>query len=262
MAVVVTCSLLLSGCALLSWPAAGSTARLRGLAGSGTRSWRLPAGWWRVASTVGVVALAAVAGGPAAAIAAGLLVAAVRCRWRARSRSRDRHTRAAALADAMRAMVTELRAGAHPARAVEVAAEDCPPALAGELRELAGHARLGTVPRDHAGGATDALRRAWALADEHGVPLAEAADSVRRGVVAETAFAAQCEARMAGPRASAAVLALLPVFGVALGEAMGASPVRVLTGTTAGQLLAVAGCALLFGGVVWSSRVTERAVAR
>ncbi|WP_344413322.1 type II secretion system protein [Amycolatopsis minnesotensis] len=259
---MVTCSLLLSGCALLSWPADGSAARLRGLWEAKPRSWQVPAGWWRVASPVAVIALAAVAGGPAGAVAAGLLTAAVRCRWRAERQARVRRALAAALADAMRAMVTELRAGAHPARAVEVAAEDSPPALAGELRELAGHARLGVVPRGRGTGATDALRRAWALADEHGVPLAEAADSVRRGVVAEAAFAAQCEARMAGPRASAAVLALLPVFGVALGEAMGASPVRVLTGTVAGQLLAVAGCALLFAGVVWSSRVTGRAVTR
>ena len=36
---------------------------------------------------------------------------------------------------------------------------------------------------------------------------------------------------MAGPQASAAVLAALPVLGVALGSAMGADPLGILFGT-------------------------------
>jgi tight adherence protein B len=67
---------------------------------------------------------------------------------------------------------------------------------------------------------------------------------------------------MAGPKSSATALALLPVLGVALGEAVGASPVRMLTGTGLGQLLLLTGVALLCTGIVWSGRITNRVVIR
>jgi tight adherence protein B len=65
---------------------------------------------------------------------------------------------------------------------------------------------------------------------------------------------------MAGPRASATVLALLPCVGVALGEAMGAAPVNVLLSTPMGQLLLVVGCALVWAGMAWTAKLTEQAV--
>jgi tight adherence protein B len=65
---------------------------------------------------------------------------------------------------------------------------------------------------------------------------------------------------MAGPRSSALALSLLPAVGIALGTAMGADPLAVFTGTALGQLLLVAGVALLCAGVGWSNRITTRAV--
>ncbi len=63
---------------------------------------------------------------------------------------------------------------------------------------------------------------------------------------------------MAGPRTSATVLALLPALGVALGEAIGAHPLRMLTGP--GQLLLAVGVALLCAGVAWCGRLTGQVV--
>jgi tight adherence protein B len=67
-------------------------------------------------------------------------------------------------------------------------------------------------------------------------------------------------ARMAGPRASATVLALLPVLGVVLGEAMGAHPIQVLADTPLGQALLIVGTTLICAGIQWSAYLTQRAV--
>jgi tight adherence protein B len=73
-------------------------------------------------------------------------------------------------------------------------------------------------------------------------------------------FARQVLARMAGPRTSATVLAVLPALGVALGEAIGAHPLRLLTGP--GQMLLAFGVALLCAGVAWCGRLTGQVVPR
>jgi tight adherence protein B len=64
----------------------------------------------------------------------------------------------------------------------------------------------------------------------------------------------------AGPRASAIVLAGLPLVGLAMGSGVGADPWGVLTTTPAGQVLLVLGVLLEVLGVVWTGRLTRRAV--
>ena len=62
---------------------------------------------------------------------------------------------------------------------------------------------------------------------------------------------------MAGARATAAILAALPVLGVALGELLGASSTTFLTRGAGGWVL-LAGVGLLCAGVLWSGRITDR----
>ncbi|WP_054053841.1 hypothetical protein [Alloactinosynnema sp. L-07] len=64
---------------------------------------------------------------------------------------------------------------------------------------------------------------------------------------------------MAGPRASALMLALLPLLALALGESMGAAPIAVLTSSPVGQTLLVIGVALVCAGVTWTARLTGKA---
>ncbi|MGH3823422.1 MAG: type II secretion system F family protein, partial [Pseudonocardiaceae bacterium] len=106
----------------------------------------------------------------------------------------------------------------------------------------------------------DRLAEAWALADRYGIPLAELLDAVRSDTEHRVRFAAEVQARLAGPRATAAVLAGLPLLGLALGHAVGAAPWRVLSGTPVGQLLLVIGTGLACGGVLWSARLVSGAV--
>ncbi|MCW2633595.1 MAG: rane protein, partial [Pseudonocardia sp.] len=117
-----------------------------------------------------------------------------------------------------------------------LAAADGP--LAGELTRLAG---------------------AWALAERHGVALAELLDAVRRDVDARVRHGRRLRAQLAGARATTMVLTVLPVLGVVLGQGVGAQPWSVLTATSGGQVLLVIGVALACLGMLWSDQITARA---
>ncbi len=259
---------LLAG-AFMCWPSACGASRLRTL--GLPAGFRGPHGELGVHSGACLVAIAAVLAfvvlGPAGALVGALLGGSGWRRWRARSQARVRTAAAAGLADALRYLVAELRAGAHPAVAADSAASDAAPEAAAALRALAAGERFGGDIDSVLGRAGDdwpelrpALRqlgRGWALAQHHGLPLADVLDAVRRDLEVSQRFAAQVRAKMAGPRASAAVLACLPVLGIALGEAMGAAPVHMLSSSVAGQLLLVLGATLIWAGMAWSRRLTE-----
>jgi tight adherence protein B len=63
---------------------------------------------------------------------------------------------------------------------------------------------------------------------------------------------------MAGARATAAVLAGLPVLGVALGQLIGAYPLRFLLSGGGGEWLLVIGVTLASCGLLWADRITGR----
>jgi tight adherence protein B len=264
-------SLVLLGAAVLCWPTRRSRTRLRDLSTTGrpARRWRPPRpGPLGVVAGVGVLAWLAV--GPGAGVAAAVLSAVLWRRWQSRRRLRAGLDAISALAEAVRSLATGLRTGAHPAEAADLAAADAAPPAADVLRAIAAAARLdgdihralATVPTLVLTDALSRLGRAWVLATRHGLPLADVLDAVARDLDQRARFSRQVLARMAGPRASATILALLPAVGVALGEAMGARPLHVLTTTAAGQLLLVTGVALLCAGIAWSARLTERVVLR
>ena len=269
---MVSLAVLLAGFALLCWPAARSAGRLRGLAGARGRS----RGWCRVSrpTTAMVAGGAAVAGwllgGPGGGVAAALAAGTAWRRLAARRGNRQAMAAVDGMAEALRSLVAELRAGAHPAVAAESAAVDAEPAAAVAMRSIAAVARLdGDVERALTASRTanpaiarvlTQLSQAWILVRRHGLPLADVLDAVHHDLDTRVRFARQVLARMAGPRASATILALLPAVGIALGEAMGARPLHVLTGTTAGQLLLVTGTALTCAGIAWSARLTSQVV--
>jgi tight adherence protein B len=88
------------------------------------------------------------------------------------------------------------------------------------------------------------------------------AAAVEDDLRAQARVETELRAAVAGPRASAAVLAGLPVVGLGMGSGVGADPWRVLTTTGTGTVLLVAGVALEVAGVVWSGRLVRRAVSR
>lgn len=277
-------SLVLAGlalaAALLCWPAGLGPRRLATIFPAPVRRWRLRAAVRPGApvvigaSAAGGVAVAGVGGG----VAAALVAAVVRRRVRAARAQRRVDAASAELAEALTDLVGSLRAGAHPAAAVAAVetAVDCSEIGSAEVGEVftavGSTARLGgDVPGQLLRLAADdgplageltRLAGAWALAERHGVALAELLDAVRHDVDARVRFGRRVRAQLAGARATTTVLAALPVLGVVLGQGVGAQPWRVLTVTTGGQVLLVIGVALACAGMLWSDRITARAVRR
>jgi tight adherence protein B len=252
--------------ALLVLPASASARRLRAL--GPPRPHRSPKPRRRVLVLAACV-LVGLLGGPAALIATAMVGTVVGRGIRARARRRSRLAATSAVADGLAAFVAELKAGAHPAAAAAGAAQDAEEPAATVLTGIASTARLGgdvttaldtmSRTRPELTSALGPLARAWSLSDHHGVPLADVLDAVRRDLERRVAFTGQVAARMAGPQASAAVLAGLPLFGVLLGELSGAHPLHVLTSTGVGQVLLVAGALLICAGLLWSARLTDQA---
>jgi tight adherence protein B len=261
------------------WPAGPGRYRLAALL---PQNRRLGRPWVRAhpslvagAAARAALAMAAIAvlggllAGPAGAVASAMLGGLGLHRRRAAIRRRHNHAELATLMEALGVMTTELRTGAHPANAAAAAAGT--DAAHRVFASVAVGARLGAdVPsllRRNAAASTipDELGRlaaAWALAERHGVALAELLDAVRADLDARVRLAGQVSAQLAGPKASAAVLAGLPLLGVALGQGIGADPWHVLTATAPGQLLLITGTALACAGVIWSGRIMSKAVPR
>jgi tight adherence protein B len=272
---VLTIALPVLAVASLCWPLRPAVRRLPGA--------RESALWQRFRVRLhrpqwpGPVVLAVLTGAPGwllggFGVGIGLAIATgtTRSRWQARTAAKRRLSAAGGLADAIRALAAELRAGAHPAEAAESAAIDAPEPAATVLTTVAATARLGgdigaALHRRETeipglSGMLGPVAHAWSLADRHGLPLARVLDLAGRDLDGRVRFARQVQARMAGPRASAAVLAGLPLLGLLLGEGMGAQPVHVLLATGIGQLLLAVGVALTCVGIRWTAHLTEHAV--
>lgn len=260
--------LLASG--LLCWPGVPGRRRLRSAssvrAGLDLRSW--PSRLRHVRPELvglGVGVAATPLGGVGGAIAAATASAVVMVRWRAATRRRRETAQLAELVDVLGLLVADLRVGAHPATAAAAAASAGDGAVHRILESVAAGARLGArVPvllHQHAAaepGIADGLDRlasAWELAERHGMGLAELVDAVRADLDARLRIGGELHAQLAGPRATAAVLAGLPLLGVMLGEGIGAGPLRVLLDSGVGQVLLVVGTALVCAGTAWSDRI-------
>ncbi|MGH3867958.1 MAG: type II secretion system F family protein [Pseudonocardiaceae bacterium] len=231
--------------------------------------------------------------GPGGSLAAAMVTGTAIARWRAGRESRAAATAATGLSDALGVLVAELRAGAHPGDAVRAAADthtdrpptvspmaspttfpnvstDVPTDVVRALSAVAAAASLGgDVPAVLRSAGPAPLRSwlgrladAWSLADRYGIPLADLLEAVRSDTEHRVRFAAEVQARLAGPRATASVLAGLPLLGLALGHAVGADPLRVLCETPVGQVLLVIGTGLACAGMQWSARLVSGAVPR
>lgn len=224
---------------------------------------------WLLLLVVLCAGLGTLLAGPGGGLATAMAVGTATARWRAGRHRRAGAAAATGLSDALGVLVAELRAGAHPGEAITAAAVDGHVDAGRALSAAAAAVRLGgdvpvalrragsTVLRPWLGRLADA----WSLADRHGIPLADLVDAVRADTEHRVRFAAEVDARLAGPRATSAVLAGLPLLGLALGHAVGADPLQVLGGTAAGQVLLVIGTGLACAGVLWSARLVAGAVA-
>ncbi|UZN02440.1 type II secretion system F family protein [Cellulomonas sp. S1-8] len=161
------------------------------------------------------------------------------------------------LASLLHAVAAQLRAGVPPSTAwVEVLGS----AVHGQVPDvdaLAGVVGARGSQRTRVRAAVVGVR----VATETGAPLADVLEDLADAVAADAEQAGELDAALAGPRATARVLTLLPVLGLLVGTAMGAQPWQVLTDGGLGTGLAVAGLGLVAAGRLWVGVLLRRAGA-
>ncbi|MFG2053999.1 type II secretion system F family protein [Micromonospora sp. NPDC048930] len=98
-------------------------------------------------------------------------------------------------------------------------------------------------------------RAAVRLADRTGAPLADLLERVEADARANDRGLAAADAQAAGARATAWLLAALPLGGIGLGYAIGVDPVAVLLHTPVGGGSAIGAVALQISGLLWAERL-------
>ena len=198
---------------------------------------------------------------PRASVVQPMSVAQRALRSPAAARRRGREDPTAVLLQVLEAVAAQVRGGAMPTLAWDAAVDVLgPPAahlphargapLADALRQVDGGDRV-----------VASVAAAWALADDVGAPLADVLEQLAASLRHEADVDAEIEASLAAPRATARLLAVLPVAGVGLGELIGAGPLHVLFGTPVGRLSGFGGLALALGGHLWTRWLVTRAAA-
>jgi tight adherence protein B len=99
----------------------------------------------------------------------------------------------------------------------------------------------------------------WEVAYRTGAGLAGVLDRLACVLRDDEEVRREVAANLASPRATAVMLAMLPVFGIALGTAIGADPAGVLLGSLPGAVCLATGCLLALTGLFWVERITARA---
>ncbi|MEU3714340.1 type II secretion system F family protein [Streptomyces catenulae] len=227
----------------LSWP------------GVGRELWCLPGGL-----------LLAVVGGSVLPVLASLgAVFVVRRVLAARQAARARDRRAAAVITLCATVATELRAGRQPNRALLAAGV---PELGDAGSAILAAARYGgDVPRALRAAAVlpgadglNGVAACWRVAVEGGAGLAAGLERIAAALRSGRDQRDELNAQLAGPRATALMLALLPACGLLMGTALGADPLRVLLHTPFGWVCLAIGGLLEWAGVAWTARIVAGAL--
>jgi tight adherence protein B len=176
--------------------------------------------------------------------------------WRLRqARARSR----AAVVEFCDALAAELEAGLPAVTAIERACAPWP-----ELSSVVSSARLGddvaTALRGCAASTPGAeglrsVAAAWDVATRSGAALALVLTRVAAGLRSDEEARAEVTAALGPPRATAKLLAVLPLFGIALGASIGVDPVGFLLQSTAGAMCLATGTALALTGLWWVERL-------
>lgn len=101
----------------------------------------------------------------------------------------------------------------------------------------------------------DQLISITALSEQTGAPLSRLVEQVAAAMDDAAELHAAVRTAAAGPRLTQLILALLPLGGLALGQAMGVEVLRVLAGSGLGLFAGAIGLGLLAAGHWWSSRM-------
>ncbi len=182
--------------------------------------------------------------------------------WRKRART-DARRRAAA--EFVLGLSSELSAGLPLEPALERAAAgfDVCPSAVGAVRvagDVPAALRLDASTQELP--VLAALATVWQVSQGSGAGLAAAARRVGEGALAQERMRRELAAEMAGPMATAKVLAVLPAVGLFLGAGLGGSPFRWLLGTPVGFGVLVLGVGLDIAGLTWMRAMVRKVERR
>lgn len=105
------------------------------------------------------------------------------------------------------------------------------------------------------------LAACWRVSTSVGGGLAALVDRLAASLREAEAHRQEVAAQLAGPRATARMLAALPLLGLLMATALGVSPLPFLLGSPAGHACLLIGLALDAAGVWWTRRLADRAIA-
>ncbi|PZG37386.1 pilus assembly protein TadB [Spongiactinospora gelatinilytica] len=161
----------------------------------------------------------------------------------------------------------ELAAGRNPAEALSrvVAWVRFPEPSAAQALDTAARnggdvpAILRAVAPEEGGEGLRRLAACWQLSSRVGAGLSALIDRVETGLRAAQAHRQDTAAQLAGPRATACLLAALPLLGLLLATGMGMNPIGFLFGGPMGFGCLLVGLSLNACGLWWTNHLVARA---
>jgi tight adherence protein B len=193
-------------------------------------------------------------------IAIGVIVALIAVQRAQHQRRTSTTARRTQVIEALDVLAADLTAGRPPIDALEGAASVSPDFhIAHAAAKLGGDipGALDLAAESPGAGGLRALAAAWRVSEESGAAFATLTDRLAESLRADETIHRQTEASLAGARSTARILAALPVFGIALGYSLGASPLTFLTTTPAGYLCLASGLALTAAGLHWTTHLSK-----
>lgn len=179
---------------------------------------------------------------------------------RRRRRARLADLRRELVLAACEGMAADLRAGQPPVHALSRAARDWPelrPVLVAAQVDAEVPTALRDLAQQPGAGELGAVAAAWRVAHEAGTGLAGPLGEIVLSLRTRRRTAGLVAAEVAAARATAHVLALLPLVVLAMSAGMGGDPIGFLTGTTPGLCCLVTGLGLTGTGWWWLDRIAD-----
>ena len=157
-------------------------------------------------------------------------------------------------------LAAELAAGRAPSAALTRAADDWPPlALVAETAAFGGDVpgALDALSLSAGAGGLRLVGAAWSVTQHSGRGLAEALAQVAAAIRADQRTARVVAGELASARATARLVALLPVAALLMAAGGGGDPIGFLVGGPAGILCLGSGLALGLTGIWWIESIAD-----